>query len=73
MKEENTCSWHNQEGATTGHSQKTQGFCVADFATLFDERTSRSKAFLLFNTDKGTFRSKIERVSKFENSYDFAN
>ena len=28
--------------------QKTQGFCVADFATLSDERRSRSKIFLLF-------------------------
>ena len=29
-------------------SQKTQGFCVADFATLFDERRSRSKSFPQF-------------------------
>ena len=29
-------------------SQKAQGFCVADFATLSDERRSRSKLFLLF-------------------------
>ena len=29
-------------------SQKTQGFCVADFATLSDERRPRSKIFLLF-------------------------
>ena len=29
-------------------SQKTQGFCVADFETLSDERRSRSKIFLLF-------------------------
>ena len=29
-------------------SQKTQGFCVADFATLSDERRSRSKIFPLF-------------------------
>ena len=29
-------------------SQKTQGFCVANFATLSDERRSRSKVFLLF-------------------------
>ena len=29
-------------------SQKTQGFCVADFATLSDERRSRSKLFPLF-------------------------
>ena len=29
-------------------SQKTQGFCVADFATLSDKRRSRSKIFPLF-------------------------
>ena len=29
-------------------SQKTEGFCVADFATLSDERTLRSKIFPLF-------------------------
>ena len=29
-------------------SQKTQGFFVADFATLSDERRSRSKIFPLF-------------------------
>ena len=32
-------------------SQKTQGFCVVDFATLSNERKSRSKIVLLFNTD----------------------
>ena len=30
-------------------SQKTQAFRVADFATLSDERRSRSKIFLLFD------------------------
>ena len=29
-------------------SQKTQGFCVADFAMLSDETRSRSKIFPLF-------------------------
>ena len=29
-------------------SQKTQGFCVADFATLSDETRSHSKIFPLF-------------------------
>ena len=33
---------------TTDQSQKTQGFCVADFATLSDETRSRSKIFPLF-------------------------
>ena len=33
---------------TLKQSQKTQGFCVAEFATLSDERRSRSKIFLLF-------------------------
>ena len=40
-------------------SQKTQGFCVADFPTLYNERRSRSEIVLLFYTDKGTLRSKI--------------
>ena len=29
-------------------SQKTQGFCVADFATLSDKKRSRSKIFSMF-------------------------
>ena len=41
------------------HSQKTEGFCVPDFATLSDERRSRSKIAPLFNTEKRTLRSKI--------------
>ena len=40
-------------------SQKTPDFCVADFATLSDERKSRSKISLLFDMDKRTLRSKI--------------
>ena len=40
-------------------SQKTQGFRVADFVTLSDEKRSRSKIVLLFNVDKRTLRSKI--------------
>ena len=40
-------------------SQKTQGFCIVNVATLPDERRSRSKIVLLFNTEKGTLRSKI--------------
>ena len=40
-------------------SQKTEGFCAADFTTLPDERRLRSKIFLLFNADKSTLRSKI--------------
>ena len=32
----------------TTQSQKTQGFCVGDFATLSDETRSRSKIFPLF-------------------------
>ena len=39
-------------------SQKTQGFCVADFVTLPDQRLG-SKIFLLFSKDKRTLRSKI--------------
>ena len=37
-------------------SQKTQGFCVADFATLSDKRMSRSKIFLQFNTVTAVFK-----------------
>ena len=40
-------------------SQKAQGFHVADFAMLCDERRSRPKIFLLFNMDKRTLSSKI--------------
>ena len=53
-------------------SQKTHGFRVADFATIFDERKSRSKIYLLFNMDKkpcvrnfeGLVRSKILGISQ---------
>ena len=45
-------------------SQKSQGFSVADFATLSDEGRSCSKIFLLFNMGKRPLR---------ENSWDFAN
>ena len=34
-------------------------FSVADFATLSDDRRSRSKILLLFSMDKRTLRSKI--------------
>ena len=40
-------------------SQKMQGFCVANFATLSDERRSHSKIFLLLNMDKRTLHLKI--------------
>ena len=45
-------------------SQKTQGFRVADFATLSNERTSRRKFFYSFNMDKRTLRSKIEGLAR---------
>ena len=48
-----------RENYILNQSQKTQGFRVADFATLSDERRSRSKIFLPFNMDKRTLRSKI--------------
>ena len=54
-------------------SQETEGFSVADFVTIFDERGSRSKIFLLCNMDPRTLISKICRVCKFDNSWDFAN
>ena len=45
-------------------SQKSQGFCVADFATLSDERKSRSKIFLLFNMGKRTCVRKFEAPAR---------
>ena len=53
-------------------SQKTQGFCVADFATLSDERRSRSKIFPLFiwinepcvRKFEGLARSKLLGISQ---------
>ena len=61
------------------HSQKIQGFCVADFATLSDERRSRSKIVLLFNVDKkpcvrkfeGLTRLKILGILQTEMNYPF--
>ena len=47
-------------------SHKTQGFCVADFAMLSDERRSRSKIFLLFAMDKRTLHSKSEGLARSE-------
>ena len=38
-------------------SQKTKGSCVADFATLSDERMSRSKIFLLLTWFTGIVMS----------------
>ena len=60
------------EGIHDIQSQKTQGFCVADFATLSDERRSRSKIFLLFIWIKepcvrkfeGLARSKLLEISQ---------
>ena len=40
---------------------------------ISDERMSRSNIVLLFNTDKRTLPSKIERANTFENSWDFVN
>ena len=48
-----------QEPKNGIQSQKTQGFCVAHFVTLADEKMSRSKILLLFSTVKRTLRSKI--------------
>ena len=45
-------------------SQKTQGLCVVDFMTLSDERRSRSKIFLLFDTGKRTLLSKFEGLAR---------
>ena len=45
-------------------SQKTQGFCVADFATLPDERRSRSKIFPLFIWIKEPYVRKFEGLER---------
>ena len=58
-------------------SQKIQSFCVADFATLSNERRSRSKIVPLFNVDKkpcvrkfeGLTRSKILGILQTEINY----
>ena len=44
--------------------QKTQGFCVAYFATLSDERRSRSKIFPLFIWIKEPCVRKFERLER---------
>ena len=45
-------------------SQKTQGFCIADFATLSDETRSRSKIFPLFTWIKEPCVRKFERLER---------
>ena len=45
-------------------SQKTQGFCVADFAALSDERRSRSKIFPLFMWIKEPCVQKSEEFTR---------
>ena len=47
-------------------SQKTQGFCFADFATLSDERRSRSKIDPLFNTEKEPCVRKFEELARLK-------
>ena len=48
----------------TIQSHKTQGFCVADFATLSDETRSRSKIFPLFIWIKEPCVRKFERLER---------
>ena len=48
----------------TDQSQKTQGFCVADFATLSDERRSRSKIFPQFTWIKESCVRKFEGLER---------
>ena len=45
-------------------SQKTEGFCVADFATLSDERRSRSKIFPRFIWIKAPCVQKLEGLAR---------
>ena len=51
---------------STNQSQKTQGFCVADFATQSDERRSRSKFFPLFIWIKEPCVRKSEGLERSE-------
>ena len=53
-------------------SQKTQGFCVANFATLSDERISHSKIVKLFHMEKNLAFKNLKGCT-LENSWDFAN
>ena len=68
-------AWHHSKQKTwslcggdydgrTNQSQKTQGFCVADFATLSDERRSRSKIFPLFIWRKEPWVRKFEGLER---------
>ena len=45
-------------------SQKIQGFCVADFATLSDERRLVLKIVLLFNVHKNPCVRKFEGLTR---------
>ena len=45
-------------------SQKTEGFCVANFAKLSDERRSRSKIVLLLNKEKEPCVRKFEGLTR---------
>ena len=49
---------------STYQSQKIQGFCVADFATLSDKRRSRSKIFPLFIWIKEPCVRKFEELAR---------
>ena len=71
-----TCNYSISRQLTTlKQSQKTQGFCIADFATLSDETRSRPKIFLLFVWIKepcvrkfeGLERSKLLGISQTKN------
>ena len=57
----------SEEPNMINQSQKTQGFCVADFATLSDERRSRSEIIIQFNGGKRILRSNLKSsyVQKF--------
>ena len=45
-------------------SQKTRGFCVADFATLSDDRISRSKIFYRLRSIKEPCVRKVEGLTR---------
>ena len=54
-------------------SEKTEGFCVTEYAIIPDERILTSKIFPLLNEDKRTLRSKICKGRMLDNSRDLTN
>ena len=55
---------NSRKSANSFQSQKIQGFCVADFATLSDETRSRPKIFPLFIWIKEPCVRKLEGLER---------